>query len=441
MKSTYLDTSLFLSPSYQHVFFVNVINSKSGTLKYIRRYNAVGNSSFFHLRSFKQLIFTRILSLQLLSMDQISESQKLKWLTITAAPLPLFMTMVEPWGVQIDENRLMPLPRRIHPPSLGNFEKLPLELLWMVFGQLTCDDIETLQTCSTGGRMAVFAFPPYYNLVKHAPTLLAVLKRTGLARSFTITQIYDTFVSSSCVTCGRFGGYVFLLSFTRCCLHCAETNPKFLPILYDRASKGESDNRILDCLPQLHTVRRYEGRPNIIERSILLSRELVELEKPRNPELALLLARDSQQSVGETARYIQRCKALTPLPCFIPQSASLETGARCAGCVCRTHAYGFCRSKNSNKLLRGTEKAEFVADRNNFRPEGSRDQGPIMTFEEIQTEELRLHDSRHILSHFESCAAAQALLKLNWTRLQKRNEDVRAMDLQNFRRITTRKSE
>lgn len=274
--------------------------------------------------------------------------------------------------------------------------------------------------------MAVLAYPPYYNLVKHAPTILAVLKRTGLARSFTITQIYDTFITSSCVTCGRFGGYVFLLSFTRCCLHCAETNPRFLPISCDTASRGESGNRILDCLPQLHTIQRYEGRPNIIERSTLLSRELVELEKPRNPELALLLAQDSQQNVGESARYIQRCKALTTLPCFLPQSASLEKGVRCAGCVYRTHAYGVCRSKNPHKHPRGKEAIEFLADCNSFQPEGSQAQSQIMTFEEIQTEERRLHDSRHILSHSEGCGAAQALLKMNWTRLQKRNQDVRA---------------
>lgn len=39
----------FWSPSSQHIFFINVITSESGTLKYIRSYNPVGNPSFFHL--------------------------------------------------------------------------------------------------------------------------------------------------------------------------------------------------------------------------------------------------------------------------------------------------------------------------------------------------------------------------------------------------------
>lgn len=319
-------------------------------------------------------------------MDEISEEQKLNWLTTTTTPRKRAMINTagpeDSWHVP--KYRVTPLRRQIHRPSFGYLGTLPPELLWMVFRHLTCDDLETLHSCSTGGRMAVLAFPQYHNLLQHAPSILAILKETRLARSFTITKIYETFVSALCTTCGQFGGYVFLPSFARCCLQCAETDLKFLPISRDGAKKefGVKGKKILDRLPQLTVIEGYystfaEEVKYYTQHLTLLSRELV--EKMRDPNVIPMPARHNLREMSYL--YIkahQRYMALTPLPCFIPNSASLENGVYCAGCALGKHRFSQCSDLG------------------------------------------RLHDSRHVLSHLQSCLGAQALLTKRWTQSQRK---------------------
>ncbi|MCJ1462433.1 hypothetical protein MMC07_001034 [Pseudocyphellaria aurata] len=355
-------------------------------------------------------------------MDEISDDQKLAWLTTTL--MPRARAMITKETLQVRRYRVTIFQRQIRQPSFGYLGKLPLELLCVVFRHLTCEDLEALHSCSTGGRLAVLAFPQYGALLRHAPTLLAVLMETGLARSFTITHIYETFVSSLCTNCGHFGGYVFLPSFSRCCMHCAETNIKFLPISRDGAKNefGVKGKRVFDSLPQLSVIEgdysSFHGEIKFYtQRLTLFSREMV--EKLRNPKHELHLARYSQKDVGDNSvKAHQRYMALTPLPCFLPKSASMEKGLYCAGCALRAKEHTFCQGIDLNECREFQAPKAYYTDGFDYccRPKGHRDQCLLLT------EQDRLHDSRHILSHIEGCAAAQVLLKKKWTRWQEKNQ-------------------
>lgn len=361
-------------------------------------------------------------------MDKISGDQKLAWLTTTL--MPRARAMITKDTLQVRRYIVTSFQRQIHQPSFGNLGKLPLELLCTVFRHLTCGDLEALHSCSTGGRLAVLAFPPYYTLLRHAPTLLAVLMETRLARSFTITQIYETFVSPLCTNCSHFGGYVFLPSLTRCCMHCAETDIKFLPISRDGAKNefGVKGKKIFDSLPQLNVIEGdYSSTHGEIkyytQRLTLFSREVV--EKLRNPMHVLHLARYSQKDVGDNGvKAHQRYMALTPLPCFLPKSASLEKGLYCAGCALRAKEHAFCQGTDIMEYREFENPKEYYTDGFKIccRHRDHRDQCLLLT------EQDRLHDSRHILSHIEGCAAAQILLKKKWARWQEKNQ-------QNIRKI------
>lgn len=186
----------------------------------------------------------------------------------------------------IPEYKVMPLQRQIDRPSFGNFGRLPTELLWMVFRHLTCDDLEALHSCSTGGRIAILAFPQYHRLLNHAPTILAILKETLLAQSFTVTETYETFTSTLCTTCCKFGACVFVTSltrFTRYCIRCAETELKFMQISRDGAKKefGVKGKRIMDSLTPLSSLEGYHSSFDrevkyYTHLSILVSREMIE---------------------------------------------------------------------------------------------------------------------------------------------------------------------
>lgn len=355
-------------------------------------------------------------------MDQISDEQRLEWLTNPDPPRMRAMINTadfeDSWHVP--KYRMTRLRRQIHQPSFGNLAKLPNELLCMVFRHLTCGDLEALHSCSTGGRITVLAFPPYHTLLTHAPTILAILKETRLARSFTITQIYETFTSTLCTTCGQFGGYVFLPSFTRCCVPCAETELKFLPISRDgaRIEFGVKGKRIFDTLPHLSSIDGYYSTFSgeikyYTQRLNLYSRELV--EKFRNPKHLPFMDRHSQRYIGDhSIKTHQRYMALTPLPCFIPKSASMEQGVYCAGCDIRAQEHADCQGTDYSDYRNFKPTRDHITDGLEIycqlkRP---RDQCPLFTARDRQ------HNSRHILSHLQGCEAAQILLKVYWTRSQ-----------------------
>lgn len=322
---------------------------------------------------------------------------------------------------RVPKYKVMRFRRQVPQPSFGIIGKLPPELLWMVFSHLTCGDLEALHSCSTGGRMAVLSFPLYHALLKYAPTILAILKETRLARTFTVAQIYETFTSSLCTTCGHFGGYVFLPSFTRCCIHCAETEMKFLPISRDgaRIEFGVKGKKVFDRLPQLSNIEGYYSSclgeiKYYTQRLTLFSRELV--EKTRNPKQKLDYGSQRRlYSIESSFQTYQRYMALTPLACFIPKSGSMETGVYCVGCDLRAKEHGLCQGTDISEYRNYRPKLEYVTDGYNSIcwPKEPREQCILLTDQDRQ------HDSRHILGHIQGCKAAQALLKAKWAQWQK----------------------
>lgn len=349
-----------------------------------------------------------------------------KWLTTASAPEERARIMVNTggWNTRVLKDipgyRVAQFRRQIEQTSFGDLDKLSPELLCMVLGHLSCNDLEALRSCSIGGRITVLDFPPYRTLLTHTPIIFSVLKKTGLARSFSIATIYETFASALCTTCGQFGGYVFLPSFSRCCLHCAETLHKFLPISRIQANKefGVKGKTVLDSLPQLHTIEGYyncdKGKIRWYQQNLtVFSHELV--ERMSDPTDSSLPRYDQGFVNQKTIKAYQRYMALTPLPSFIPKSGSMENGVYCAGCALRA------KEHQPRHGLRRIGHRHSTARKNPITEGG--DIGCWMgTSKEncdLNIAQDKLYDSRHVHSHLQGCAAAQALLKHKWTEWQK----------------------
>lgn len=105
----------------------------------------------------------------------------------------------------------------------------------MVMEQLTCIDPEVLGSCSTGALYGRARLSPLQRTSRASTDSFSVLKKMQLAETFTMAKNYKIFASTLCTKCGEFGGYVFLPSFTRCYIHCAETELAFLPITANAA--------------------------------------------------------------------------------------------------------------------------------------------------------------------------------------------------------------
>ena len=354
-------------------------------------------------------------------MVYVSDRQEREWLTTEKPPILRFMidTVDDKKSWQAPNYSVTKLQRQIDQPSLGSLEKLPPELLCMVMGNLTCKDLEAFHSCSTGGRIAVLAFPKYHRLLEHEPTIFTILKKTRLAGSFTITKIYETFASTLCSKCGQYGGYVFLPSFTRCCIHCAETELEFLPISRDGAGKqfGVKGKSLLDNVPQLRTLRGYysslHGKtPYYKYHPVMFSREAI--RNVRCPGHRVALARHRQSYIGDhSIKAHQRYMAIIPFSCYISKSASLAKALYCAGCALRAWEHLPCERSDWSENRRFDK-----SDKN--RPHITDGLGfdcSVRVHRDICSLSVardRAYDSRHILSHIEGCVSAQVLLKKKW---------------------------
>lgn len=146
------------------------------------------------------------------------------------------------------------------------------------------------------------------------------------------------------------------------------------------------------------------------------------VEKFRNPRR---IHCHQQELLLHSARAHQRYMALTPLPCIIPSSASVERGVYCIGCEIRAREHGSCRVSGLTAYNSRYRIQNCITDVANISCQqfNSPRQCPLIAAKD------RLHDSRRVLSHLEGCKAAQALLEVRWVLSQ---ESISKTDLMKY---------
>ena len=108
--------------------------------------------------------------------------------------------------------------------SLGQLDKLPVELLQVLLGLLDLRSISRLSRVSLRGHAIVRSFPTYRDLLKYASHTMAALGWTGSIRYHSATTLHRELSSQSCVSCGYFGAFLFLPTCERCCYECLSRN-------------------------------------------------------------------------------------------------------------------------------------------------------------------------------------------------------------------------
>lgn len=108
--------------------------------------------------------------------------------------------------------------------SLGKMEALPVELIHAIFAML---DFKTLsdmtRTCSRG-MTVVKSLPEYAELMQQAPHALAALGKTKLIRHHSAATVHAALLTPDCISCQRYGAFLFLPTCQRCCYHCLWKN-------------------------------------------------------------------------------------------------------------------------------------------------------------------------------------------------------------------------
>lgn len=129
----------------------------------------------------------------------------------------------------------------IHVPrkssTLGVIDDLPLELLQMVLSMLDLQSFSRLsQVCSRAYGVAQ-SLPPYRDLIKYAPDVVAALAQTRLDRYHTVAMFHAALLSEQCVSCGHYGAFLFLPTCERCCHKCLCRNQSIWVIPPSLAAK------------------------------------------------------------------------------------------------------------------------------------------------------------------------------------------------------------
>lgn len=158
--------------------------------------------------------------------------------------------------------------------SLGDMDMLPLEIINMILGDLDIEILMRVIAVNKRGRQLVETLPPFKTVQIKAPTAIRAMLTTNIARYFTIGHLFDALQSQACSGCGKFGGFLYLPTCSRCCFRCLSRSSKFsmLPISMATEKSNLQCPEIPASLPVLSTVpkSRFFGQNVTFDRVKLI---------------------------------------------------------------------------------------------------------------------------------------------------------------------------
>lgn len=127
-------------------------------------------------------------------------------------------------------------PKRNRPAAtLGDLKDVPLELMQQVFMDL---DIQTLVNFCFVNRRALEMVEGSHQtseIMTLGEGAIRGMLRTGTAKGTTCREFYDMLCTYKCKTCGHFGGYIYLITFTRVCIKCLAACRSYCPTVKSAA--------------------------------------------------------------------------------------------------------------------------------------------------------------------------------------------------------------
>lgn len=108
--------------------------------------------------------------------------------------------------------------------SAGFLDNLPLELLHLICDLLDFRSLSRISRTSFLGKMIIESLPAYRDLMEFAPHTLSALGKTGLISVHSSAILHAELLSMHCVSCRKYGAFLFLPTCERCCYECLRRN-------------------------------------------------------------------------------------------------------------------------------------------------------------------------------------------------------------------------
>lgn len=141
--------------------------------------------------------------------------------------------------------------------GIGILKCLPIELLRIICLELDIRSCFNFRQTNRRARQVICSLYEYHVVVQHALESLGAVLRADISPYVTISDLYRALCTRSCDLCrSGFGGFLFLLSVTRCCLSCIETSTRLRVVSVAALTKsaGISRHKLHGLLPVLRTL-------------------------------------------------------------------------------------------------------------------------------------------------------------------------------------------
>lgn len=148
--------------------------------------------------------------------DQYKEYFPYEWI---AAPA----TMHKPFFAPVSSFRNVNIPTVDTATRGFNLFQMPPEILSRIILELDIVSTNCFSQANRQTRFVTTALPQYRQVVQHGAQAIKAMVRANLGHCFRYRELHCALIQEQCILCGKFGGFLFLLTCTRCCYTCIHT--------------------------------------------------------------------------------------------------------------------------------------------------------------------------------------------------------------------------
>lgn len=222
--------------------------------------------------------------------------------------------------------------QRISEVGLGSLDKLPTELLFNVLSYLDMHSLFKFRQINLRSRLSVNSLNQYQKVALHGHELFRALLQTGIATHITLLDFYEALCTEKCAVCGEFAGFIFILSWMRCCFRCLEKSPetqvRTLASVRNHLKMSKAQICQLwsfKCFPGTYGMNYYKHKQKPRFRIVSLHQAILARGTQLNAPLPIKLR---LSYCGTKFNFMGSCA----LPHYDKRTGRIEEGVSCVGC-------------------------------------------------------------------------------------------------------------
>lgn len=215
--------------------------------------------------------------------------------------------------------------------GMGSLDRLPVEVLTEVLLGLDIPSLTAFRRVNRPAMNLVDAIPSYRAVFENCPNVLRAILSIN-AKHFDYRGLFQTLSGTKCVTCDKFGAYLYLITCKRVCYFCFTWDLKFFPVAAALgASHVEPFREELDSLPHVTALPgRYTPCAKLVKKKRwLFDRQSVD---GRLSEVCVLRLKKAERRIDHVDKEAIRFMSVITAPYFTLSGRAAHWGYHCATC-------------------------------------------------------------------------------------------------------------